>query len=150
MVKVLMVCLGNICRSPLAEGILRSKVDANNILVDSAGTANYHVGDKPDHRSIATAKKYGVDISQQRGRQFKTSDFDTFDYIYVMDESNYRNVINLSRNEADKNKVKMILNEIYQGQNYNVPDPYYGDLHEFDAVYKMLDEACDLLASRLK
>jgi len=150
MVKVLMVCLGNICRSPLAEGILRSKVDANNILVDSAGTANYHAGDKPDHRSIATAKKYGVDISQQRGRQFKTSDFDTFDHIYVMDESNYRNVINLSRSEADKNKVKLILNEIYQGQNYNVPDPYYGDLHEFDAVYKMLDEACDLIASRLK
>ena len=115
-----MVCLGNICRSPLAEGILKSKLSNKSFLVDSAGTANYHVGNSPDKRSVAVAKKYGLDISNLRGRQFCVSDFDIFDFIYVMDESNYKNVIKLARNKTEVSKVKMILNEVYPNQNYDV------------------------------
>lgn len=149
MTKVLMVCLGNICRSPLAEGILRSKLPSENFLVDSAGTANYHVGDRPDNRSIRVAKKYGLDISSLRGRQFGIHDFDLFDYIFVMDESNYNNVISLARNENDTNKVNFILNAVYPDQNYSVPDPYYGGDLGFENVYKMLDEACTTIANQL-
>ncbi|APY09745.1 protein-tyrosine-phosphatase [Seonamhaeicola sp. S2-3] len=149
MTKILMVCLGNICRSPLAEGILKSKLPSDFFIVDSAGTASYHVGSTPDKRSIAVAKKYGLDISHLRGRQFTVDDFDNFDYIYVMDESNYQNVIKLARNEDDKNKVEMILNLVYPNQNYDVPDPYYGGDQGFENVYKMLDEACSIIAENL-
>jgi protein-tyrosine phosphatase len=149
MTKVLMVCLGNICRSPLAEGILKSKLPKSTFLIDSAGTANYHVGNPPDPRSIAVGNKYGIDISNLRGRQFSVNDFDSFDLIYVMDESNYRNVISIARSDQDKNKVKYILNEIYPNQNYDVPDPYYGGDHGFENVYKMLDEACTIIANSL-
>lgn len=148
MTKILMVCLGNICRSPLAEGILKSKL-SKSFTVDSAGTANYHVGNPPDKRSIAVARKYGLDISNLKGRQFSVLDFDTFDLIYVMDESNYQNVIRLARNDKDISKVKMILNEVYPNQNYDVPDPYYGGDNGFENVYKMLDEACDVIAEDL-
>lgn len=143
-----MVCLGNICRSPLAEGIMRSKLP-ETFLVDSAGTANYHVGNAPDKRSVAVAKKYGLNISHLKGRQFSVSDFDAFDVIYVMDESNFKNVIALARNDEDIAKVKFILNEIYPNQNYNIPDPYYGGDEGFENVYKMLDEACDTIAKKL-
>ena len=149
MTRILMVCLGNICRSPLAEGILRSKLPSNHFMVDSAGTANYHTGNAPDHRSISVAKKYGLDISNLRGRQFKAIDFDAFDHIYVMDESNYNNVIALARNQEDQDKVKFILNEIYPSQNYSVPDPYYGGNEGFENVYKMLDEACTIIVENL-
>lgn len=149
MTKILMVCLGNICRSPLAEGIMRSKLPNTGFIIDSAGTANYHVGNKPDRRSIAVAKKYGLDISQLKGRQFDVRDFDAFDHIFVMDESNYSNVISLARNDKDVKKVKLILNEVYPNQNYSVPDPYYGGDAGFDNVYKMLDEACSIIAERL-
>ena len=145
-----MVCLGNICRSPLAEGILRSKVSAEKVIVDSCGTGNYHVGDPPDYRSVAVAKKYGIDISNLRGRQFKASDFDSFDLIYVMDESNYQNVQRMARNENDRTKVNFILDEVYPGQNYNVPDPYHGGTHQFESVFKMLDEACEVIALKLR
>lgn len=149
MTKILMVCLGNICRSPLAEGILKSKLPKNTFSIDSAGTANYHVGDPPDRRSIAVAKKYGIDILNLKGRQFEVRDFDVFDIIYVMDESNHRNVLSLARNEQDKNKVNFILNEIYPNQNYDVPDPYYGGEQGFENVFKMLDEACSIIAEKL-
>lgn len=148
--KILMVCLGNICRSPLAEGILKSKLPHNSFFVDSAGTGNYHIGKHPDMRSIAIAKKYGIDISKLKGRQFDVSDFDTFDIIYVMDESNFRNVISLSRNDKDKAKVHYILNEVHPNQNYNVPDPYYGGNEGFENVYKMLDEACTRIAKKFQ
>ena len=148
MTKILMVCLGNICRSPLAEGILKSKL-SSDFLVDSAGTANYHTGSAPDNRSVAVARKYGLDISNLRGRQFKTSDFDLFDLIYVMDESNFKNVISLARNNEDITKIKFILNEIYPNQNYDVPDPYYGGDEGFENIYKMLDEACNVIAKKL-
>jgi protein-tyrosine phosphatase len=144
-----MVCLGNICRSPLAEGILKAKLPNTQFTIDSAGTGDYHVGDSPDIRSIKVAKKYGLDISTQRGRQFSVLDFDRFDYIYVMDESNYENVIKLARNENDVAKVKMILNEIFPNQNYNVPDPYTGGIQGFESTFKMLDEACEQIAKKL-
>ena len=149
-VKILMVCLGNICRSPLAEGILASKLPQDKFIVDSAGTGSWHVGSSPDTRSIAIAKKYQLDISKQKGRQFKTTDFDTFDYIFVMDKSNYNDVIHLAKNETHKTKVQIILNELYPNENVDVPDPYYGISNGFETVYQMLDQACDIIAAKLK
>lgn len=144
-----MVCLGNICRSPLAEGILKSKVDLTTISVDSAGTSGYHDGALPDKRSIAIAEEMGIDITDQRSRKFTVRDFDTFDLIYAMDSSNYNNILELARNADDVLKVKMILNEAYPDQNLSVPDPYYGGEEGFSNVYKMLDEACEVIASKI-
>ena len=149
MVSILMVCLGNICRSPLAHGILESKLPSDKFYVDSAGTANYHVGDNPDHRSIAVARANGINISHQRGRQFKVSDFDTFDHIFVMDNSNYKDVLALAPNEEAKSKVKLILNEIFPNENVDVPDPYYGGQDGFENVFDMLDQACEEIARKL-
>ncbi|MEC4005449.1 low molecular weight protein-tyrosine-phosphatase [Flavobacterium sp. SUN052] len=148
-VKILMVCLGNICRSPLAEGILASKLPKDKFLVDSAGTGEWHVGRQPDERSIATAKKHGIDISKQRGKHFTPKLFNEFDYIYVMDGSNLDDVTFLAKSEEQKAKVKLILDELFPGDNVDVPDPYYGLQNGFDMVYEMLDEATDLLAKKL-
>lgn len=142
-VKILMVCLGNICRSPLAEGILRSKLDSN-FIIDSAGTGGWHAGESPDKRSIETAKQYNIDISNQRARKFSIADFDLFDYIYVMDKSNYKDVINLAPDEAAKAKVALIL-----GNSKEVPDPYYGGQKGFENVYYLLDQACEEIAKNL-
>lgn len=144
-----MVCLGNICRSPLAEGILKSKIDASKIYVDSAGTGHWHVGDEPDKRSVAVGKKYNIDITAQRGRQFSIKDFDDFDIIFVMDNSNKENVLALAENDSHRKKVKLILDEIFPGENVDVPDPYFGGNAGFENVYKMLDEACEQIANRL-
>ncbi|WP_228851995.1 low molecular weight protein-tyrosine-phosphatase [Aegicerativicinus sediminis] len=149
MKKILMVCLGNICRSPLAHGILESKLPSNDFFVDSAGTANYHVGDLPDQRSIEVARNNGLDITDQRGRQFKVRDFDDFDHIYVMDQSNYADVIYLARNEDDRNKVKLILEELYPNSGTEVADPYYGGRKGFDIVFQQLDEVCEIIADNL-
>ena len=148
-VKVLMVCLGNICRSPLAEGILASKLPKNKFRVDSAGTGSWHVGHSPDKRSIAVAKKNGLSIDDQKGRQFKTSDFDEFDYIYVMDNSNYNDIIHLAKTPEHKEKVQLILNELFPDENVDVPDPYFGVTNGFDNVYQMLDEVTDIIAKKL-
>ncbi|NVK53741.1 MAG: low molecular weight phosphotyrosine protein phosphatase [Flavobacteriaceae bacterium] len=145
-----MVCLGNICRSPLAEGILQSKVHPDKVKVDSAGTAAYHVGELPDTRSIEVARKYGIDITNQRARKFSVNDFDVFDLIYAMDESNYQNMLALARNSEDASKVKMILNETNPGSNNSVPDPYYGGVDGFENVYSMLDEACEKIADKVQ
>ncbi len=147
--KILMVCLGNICRSPLAEGILQSKVDPEEVFVDSAGTGGYHIGHLPDQRSIDVAAKNGLDITNQRCRKFKIDDFDIFNTIYVMDQSNYDNIINLARNEADVNKVHLILNESFPGRDKEVPDPYYGGVNGFDHVYNLLDNACNFIAEKI-
>ena len=147
--KILMVCLGNICRSPLAEGILKAKVDASHIMVDSAGTSAFHQGELPDPRSISTAKKNGIDITDQRSRPFTKDDFKNFDLIYAMDNSNKTNILNLANSPEDRAKVKLILNEIDPQSNGDVPDPYYGGDNGFDHVYTMLDTACDIIAQNL-
>ncbi|WP_373942779.1 low molecular weight phosphotyrosine protein phosphatase [Polaribacter sejongensis] len=149
MQKILMVCLGNICRSPLAEGILKSKIDADFVSVDSAGTVAYHIGKLPDERSIEVAQKHGIDITKQRARKFVVKDFDEFDVIFAMDDSNYQNILSLARNNTDEQKVRMILNETHPTKNLSVPDPYYGGNEGFENVYKMLDEACDIIANNL-
>ncbi len=142
--NILMVCLGNICRSPLAEGILRAKL-SNDFFIDSAGTGGWHTGASPDNRSIETAKNYGIDISHQKARKFTVSDFDTFDQIFVMDHSNYKDVIELAHNEAAKSKVALIL-----GPSKEVPDPYYGGQDGFEKVYHLLDDGCEAIAKNLK
>jgi len=144
-----MVCLGNICRSPLAEGILKHKIKEHNLdwEVDSAGTSAYHAGDLPDNRSIAVGNLHGIDITNQRSRQFKVKDFDNFDKIFVMDSSNYQNVLKLARTANDKNKIEMIMNLVNPNWNQAVPDPYWGN-DGFENVYQMLDEACDKLVEQ--
>ena len=135
-----MVCLGNICRSPLAEGILKSKLNTN-FEVDSAGTAAYHLGNLPDQRSIAVAQQFGIDISQQRARQFKKDDFNNFDLIFVMDQNNYNDVVELAT-PAQRRKVHLLR------KNNEVPDPYYGDASAFEAVFHLIDTACEILVKQ--
>jgi len=148
--KILMVCLGNICRSPLAEGILAHKTKHLNFEVDSAGTAAYHVGKLPDSRSIEIAEKYNIDLSQQRARQFSRADFDAFDIIYAMDTNNYAHLISLASSEAERNKIKLILNEINPNACQSVPDPYYGGKNGFQEIYNMLDKACNKIIQNIE
>ncbi len=147
--KILMVCLGNICRSPLAEGILKHKIEQHNLdwQVDSAGTSSWHAGELPDSRSVDIARKYGIDITEQRARQFSPYDIERFDIIYAMDASNYRDIVKHANNHTEKEKVKMILNELKDKSNRSVPDPYY-DTNGFDEVFKMLDAACDAIIEK--
>ncbi|MFE3848924.1 low molecular weight protein-tyrosine-phosphatase [Flavobacterium sp. LB3P45] len=148
-IKILMVCLGNICRSPLAEGILASKLPKNKFKVDSAGTGSWHIGRSPDDRSIAVAKKYNLDISTQKGRQFSTSDFNSFDYIFVMDNANYDDVMQLAQNQEQREKVHLVLNALFPDENVDVPDPYFGLPNGFEIIYNMLDDACNVIAKQL-
>ncbi len=146
--NILMVCLGNICRSPLAEGILESKISGLDIKVDSAGTGDWHVGEAPDKRSVAIALKHGIDISNQRARHFQTIDFELFDKIYVMDRSNLANVLALAPSSEARAKVSLILDEVYPDEHREVPDPYYGGNDGFQKVYDMLDKACDKIVEK--
>ncbi len=146
-----MVCLGNICRSPIAEGILRHKLNEKGIrhvITDSAGTAGYHVGESPDRRMQATALKNGVDISDLRARQFVQSDYDKFDLIYAMDESNKQNILSLARNGNDEKKVRMILNEFHSTEDIEVPDPYYGGDEGFQHVFDLLNDSIEILIQK--
>ncbi|MGB5942590.1 MAG: low molecular weight protein-tyrosine-phosphatase [Leeuwenhoekiella sp.] len=147
--KILMVCLGNICRSPLAEGLLKSKLDPQKFTVDSAGTGSWHIGNSPDSRSVDVAAKNGLDISDQRGMLFKSEFFQEYDHIFVMDSSNLSDVRRLARTEAEKQKVSLILDEAPELHQKHVPDPYSGGLKGFDKVYALLDTATDRLAARL-
>lgn len=149
MIRILMVCLGNICRSPLAHGILESKLPADEFYIDSAGTGNYHIGSSPDERSIKVAGQHSVDISNQTCRQFQVSDFDHFDLIYVMDESNFSNIAKLARNPQDISKVRLILNSENQGLK-EVPDPYYGTHKDFEHVFNLLDKACETISKKIQ
>lgn len=148
-----MVCLGNICRSPLAEGILRKKLDEAGIThveVDSAGTSGHHSGQNPDRRSIANARKNGVDISTLVSRKFTAKDFDRFDKIYVMDQENYHNVIALSHKEEHRSKVDLFLNISHPGKNKAVPDPWYGGEEGFQMVFDLVEDACTKLIMNIK
>jgi protein-tyrosine phosphatase len=142
--KILMVCLGNICRSPLAEGIMKEKAAQRGLdwEIDSAGTGSWHIGERPDPRSILTARQYGLDITGQRARQFKTADLDRFDLILAMDESNYQDILRHTNGRAQSEKVRLILDYVEPGRRRSVPDPYWDD-DGFDQVYRMLDEACE-------
>jgi protein-tyrosine phosphatase len=142
--KILMVCLGNICRSPLAEGILQSKLP-ENFVVDSAGTIDMHEGKSPDHRSISTAKKYEIDLSAQKSRPFSVKDFKEYDRIYCMDRNNLKDVLSLAENDLQRQKVSLILEN-----NQEVPDPYWGTMADFEKVYQLLDATCEKIATNLK
>lgn len=144
-----MVCLGNICRSPLAEGILKSKLDDALFEVDSVGTGYWHVGDPPDARSIKVGLENGIDISGFSGRQFSKKDFENFDHIYVMDQNNLEDVLEMANSKEHRAKVTMILDAIFPGENVDVPDPYRGTIDDFRRVYEMLDEACEQIANQL-
>ena len=141
--KILMVCLGNICRSPLAEGIMLQKINERklNWEVDSAGTGAWHVGELLDPRSIEIAEIHNIDITNQNARQFNRDDFHEFDLILTMDAMNFRNVMSMATEEQQE-RVHMIMNFVSPGRNEQVPDPYYGE-RGFDLVFEMLEEACD-------
>lgn len=149
--KILFVCLGNICRSPLAKGIMDDKIaklglDAET---DSAGFESFHRGDPADRRSIHVASIHGIDLSEHTARLFSARDFDHFDRIYVMDRNNYEDVLRLARNHQDKQKVDFILNLVTPGENHPVPDPWFGGKDHFEKTYRMLDHACDRLAQEI-
>ncbi|MES2133254.1 MAG: low molecular weight protein-tyrosine-phosphatase [Bacteroidota bacterium] len=150
MEKILMVCLGNICRSPLAEGIMLKLIEEHHldIEVDSAGTSNYHIGEHPDKRTITNAAKNKVDLSALVARQFTAADFDTFDKIYVMDNSNLRNVLALAKNDSQKAKVDLLLNVLHPNKYLEVPDPYFGGEQGFEDVFQMVYKACEKIAFR--
>ncbi len=141
--KILMVCLGNICRSPLAEGIMKRKIADLGLdwTVDSAGTGAWHIGERPDRRSIAIARKYGIDINGQRARQLRPGDLSHFDLVLAMDQSNYRDILRYAATQEQKKKVKLIMNFAAPGANQSVPDPYWDD-NGFEEVFQMLDKAC--------
>ncbi|WP_419700544.1 low molecular weight protein-tyrosine-phosphatase [Mucilaginibacter sp. NFX135] len=143
--KILMVCLGNICRSPLAEGIMQHLSDEQglNWTVDSAGTGSWHVGEGPDRRSVRAARNHDIDISKQVCRQFKTKDFDRFDHIFVMDKNNLNDVLNMARNDDDAQKVKLLLGDKV------VPDPYYDDT-QFEPVFELIEGGCKDIIRELK
>jgi len=147
--KILFVCLGNICRSPLAEGILRYKANEDNldITVDSAGTSNYHIGQSPDPRAISVAYANGIDISNQKARQFRLKDFEDFDYIIAMDKSNYSELLDLAGNTQNTKKIKLYMNFAYPDSNIDVPDPYYDG--RFEEVFSLLNEATDKIIEKL-
>jgi protein-tyrosine phosphatase len=145
--KVLMVCLGNICRSPLAQGILEHKVKERglNWFIDSAGTGGGHSGLGPDSRSQQIAIKHGIDISAQEARRIRYADIAEFDIIYCMDSSNYVNVRDMCHTLQEEAKVKLIMDESDPGKKMNVPDPYYGGQEGFEKVYQMLERACEAI-----
>lgn len=152
MVRILMVCLGNICRSPLAEGVMRKKLEDHHIegFVDSCGFEAFHTGDPPDQRSISVARDHGVDISMLRARLFRQSDFDHFDRIYVMDRNNMMHVAERARNDKDLTKVDFIMNPAYPGSDMRVPDPYMGGRKDFEKVWEMVDLATDKIIDQIK
>ena len=143
--KILMVCLGNICRSPLAEGIMRHLVKEKGLdwQIDSAGTGGYHIGSKPDSRSIKVAKNHGIDITAQAARKFSANDFDNFDCIVVMDKQNYKDVVSLAQTAEQKEKVRLLVN------NDAVPDPYYDD-SLFEPVFQLINANCAKLLATLQ
>lgn len=150
--KVLMVCLGNICRSPLAEGILQHKADKAglNWKVDSAGTGNYHIGQPPHRLSQKVAKRNGIDICNQQCRQFRKEDMLVFDKIYALDNDIYDDIKRISSVLWDPSKTNLLMNELYPGANLDVPDPWFGTEKSFHEVYAMIDKVCDAIIEKFK
>jgi protein-tyrosine phosphatase len=140
-----MVCLGNICRSPLAEGILQHKAWKAGLQwsVESAGTGNWHIGEPPHHLSTKVAKLNGVDISKQRARQFVKEDFLNYDFIYVMDSSNYNDVKKMSGNLFYATKIDLLLNALHPGEDRSVPDPWFGEEDGYHEVFTLIERACE-------
>ena len=152
--KILMICLGNICRSPMAEGVLQQKLNDNHLngefIVDSCGFEPYHLGERPHSMAIETARKHGIDISRQRQRLFSVEDFDNFDRIYVMDSGNYRDVQKKSRCEDDMLKVDYLRNVVLPESNKHIPDPWGGNSKDFEYALQLIDEACDGIIEKIK
>lgn len=150
--KILFVCLGNICRSALAEGVMLALNQRHqlNWQIDSAGTSNYHIGEAPDKRTIANADKHGIDLKPLRARQFNTSDFDAFDHILVMDQNNLTNVLALAQREEHIQKVKLFLDVALNGDVQEVPDPYYRTEKDFELVFQLVERACLSLMEKFK
>lgn len=146
--KILMVCLGNICRSPLAEGIMKTKVP-ENFLVDSAGTISMHEGKHPDKRAVKTAANHSVDISKQKSRPITKADFEMFDKIYCMDIDIYEDVISKSANEDQRRKVSLFLEALGDHKNTEVPDPYWGDMKDFEEVFQLIDRGCEAIKKHI-
>ncbi len=144
-----MVCLGNICRSPLAEGILKHKCTQKKLdwYIDSAGTGKWHLGAAPDKRSVQIAAKHQIDISSQRARTVNSSDYEEFDLIFAMDNSNYKNLMQWALDKEEEAKVKLIMDEVYPDDLMSVPDPYFDD-NGFQTVFDMLDKACDKIIEK--
>jgi len=145
-----MVCLGNICRSPMAHGLLQHKVNERklNWQIDSAGTSGYHEGQLPDGRAIACMKKHGIDITYQQSRPIVVEDLGEFDLIYVMDKANLADVMAMAETEVQQERVALFMSLIYEQKPIDVPDPYYGGDKGFENVYKMLDEATDAIIEK--
>ncbi len=145
-----MVCLGNVCRSPLAEGILQDKAlkAGLNWCVESAGTNSYHTGDPPHPLSQKVAKMNGIDISRQRARRFTAIDFEQYDKIYALAEDVLDEMKRIAKNKYDPSKVDLLMNELYPGQNRDVPDPWYGPEPGYHDVFKMISLACDRIISK--
>jgi protein-tyrosine phosphatase len=148
--KILMVCLGNICRSPLAEGIMRSKIEDNrlNWKVDSAGTNGYHVGEAPHRLSQKVAAMHGIDISKQRARNFSSDDLEKFDLVYAMAEDVIEEMRWIAGKAFRHGKIKLLMEELYPGRQMDVPDPWYGPEQGYHQVYTMIDKACDKIIEK--
>lgn len=148
--KILMVCLGNICRSPLAEGVLQEKAWKAGLKwsVESAGTNGYHLGEAPHPLSQKVARLNKIDISKQRSRRFVAEDFDRFDKIYAMSDDVIDDIKRIARNKFDEKKIELLLNELFPGKNVDVPDPWYGPEPGYHDVFKMINDACDIIISK--
>lgn len=148
--KILMVCLGNICRSPLAEGILKYKAKKAGLqwTVDSAGTNNYHIGEAPHALSQKIARLNGIDICNQKARRFVKEDFDRYDKIYAMADDVLEDIRSIAKEKYNASKVELFLNELHPGKNASVPDPWYGEEPGFHEVYKIIDQACESIIKR--
>jgi len=150
--KILFVCTGNICRSPMAEGIFRYRLKAAGIgaELDSCGFESFHVGDHPDQRAQKVCIQHDIDISRHVARLFRKQDFDLFDFIYVMDSSHYYNVSRMARSKEDMKKVDYILNLVHTGTDMAVDDPWYHDISAFNRTYNQLAEACDRFIEKIR
>jgi protein-tyrosine phosphatase len=148
--KILMVCLGNICRSPLAEGVLKHKARQAglNWTVESAGTNGYHIGEAPHRLSQKVALLNGIDICDQRARQFVREDFDRYDKLYAMADDVLYEMKRIAKNKWDEAKVDFFLNELHPGKDHSVPDPWYGTEPGFHEVYKLINETCDAIIKK--